>query len=68
MPQSRAYTKGFRDSLVGQSPSCEKNLEIFFETLAFRVLATRFGDLFTSGSSSREGHIETFAAPFATFS
>ena len=29
MPQSRAFTKGFHDSLAGQSPSCEKDLEIF---------------------------------------
>ena len=27
--QSRAYTKGFCDSLAGQSPSHEKDLEIF---------------------------------------
>ena len=28
-PQSRSYTKGFCDSLAGQSPSHEKDLEIF---------------------------------------
>ena len=29
MPQSRAHTEGFRDSLVGQSLSREKDLEKF---------------------------------------
>ena len=29
MPQLQAYTRGFRDSLAGQSPSHEKDLEIF---------------------------------------
>ena len=30
MPQSQAYTEGFRDSLAGQSPCLEKDLEFFF--------------------------------------
>ena len=29
MPQLRAYTLGFRDSLAGQSPSREKDLQFF---------------------------------------
>ena len=29
IPQSRAYSEGFRDSLAGQSPTCENDLEYF---------------------------------------
>ena len=53
-PQSRAYTEVFRDSRAGQCPSHEKDLENFSKILGFQVLATRFGDLFANGSSSRE--------------
>ena len=35
MPLSRAYTEGFRDSLASQSPSCEKDLEFFFQKYKF---------------------------------
>ena len=65
MPQSRAYTEGFRDSLAGQSPSCEKDLEFFSKIWVFRFLATQFGDLFASGSSNSEGYSKGFVAPHA---
>ena len=68
MPQSRAYSEGFRDSLAGQSPSREKDLELFAKILIFRFLATQFGDLFTSGSFSREGYLESLVTPVATHS
>ena len=68
MPQSWAYKEGFRNSQTGQCPSCKKNLENFSKIWVFRVVATWFGDLFASESSSREGHTETFATPFATSS
>ena len=54
MPQLRAYIEGFRDSLAGQCPSHEKDLENFPKFWVFKVLATWFGSLFVSGSSSRE--------------
>ena len=66
MPQSRAYTEGFHDSLAGQGPSHKKDLEIFSKIWVFRCLATQFGDLCASGSSNREVYSECFAAPFAT--
>ena len=66
MPQLQAYTEGFCDSLASQSPSRENDLENFSKYWVFKFLATRFGDLFASGSSSRESHIETFVAPFTT--
>ena len=53
-PQSRAYTEVFRDSLAGQSPSRKKDLENFSKFWVFKVLATRFGNLFLSGSSNHE--------------
>ena len=68
MPQSRAYTEGFHDSLAGQGPSHEKDLEIFSKIWVFRCLATQFGDLCANGSSNRKVYSECFAAPFATFS
>ena len=67
-PQSRAHTVGFRDSLVGHCPSREKYLENFSKIWVFRFLATYIGDLFAGESSSREGYIEIFVAPFATSS
>ena len=67
-PQSQAYTKGFCNSLVSQSPSHEKDLEIFPKIWVFRFLVTQFGDLFMSGSSSREVYLESFMAPFVTSS
>ena len=51
--QSQAYTKGFCDSLAGQGPSCEKDLENFSKIWVFRCLTTQFGDLCASGSSNR---------------
>ena len=68
MPQSRAYTEGFRDSLAGQCPSRKKNLKISPKIWISRFLATLFGDLFASGSFSREVYSESFVAPFATSS
>ena len=68
MPQSRAYTEGFRYSLAGQSPSREKDLEYFSKIWVFRFLATQFSDLFASGSSSHEVYSECFVAPFMTSS
>ena len=35
MPQLQAYTECFRDSLVSQSPSRKKGLEIFSKILGF---------------------------------
>ena len=52
--QSRAYTKGFCNSLVGQCPSCEKDLENFPKFWVFTVLATRFGDLFATWFSRKK--------------
>ena len=54
MPQSRAYIEGCHDSLAGQSPNHEKDLEFFFKNLGIRFLSTQFGDLFVSGSSGHE--------------
>ena len=68
MPQSRAYTYIFRDSLVGQCPSREKYLEYFSKFGFLMYLAAQFGDLFAGGRSSREGYIEIFAAYLATLS
>ena len=68
MPQLRAYTKGLCDSLAGQCPSREKDLENFPKFQVFNVLATHFGDLVASGSSSCEVYLESFAALFTTFS
>ena len=68
MPQLWACTEGFCDSLAGQSPSREKDLEIFSKIWVFRFLATQFGDLFASGSSSHEVYLESFVAPFMTSS
>ena len=66
MPQSWACTEGFCDSLAGQSPSRGKDLEIFSKIWVFRFLATQFGGLFASGSSSHEVYSESVVAPFAT--
>ena len=52
--QSQAYIEGFRDSLAGQCPNHEKDLENFPNFWVFTVLATQFGNLFMSGSSNRE--------------
>ena len=65
-PQSGAYIEGFHDSLVGYNPSREKDLEIFSKIWVFRFLATQFGGLFASGSSSHEVYSESVVAPFAT--
>ena len=35
MPQLRAYIEGFCNLLVGQCPSRERSLEIFFNMLGF---------------------------------
>ena len=53
MPESRAYTEGFRDSLASQCPSRKKDLNFFFcQNSGFlKVLATWFGDFITRGSS-----------------
>ena len=66
MPQSRAYTECFRDSLAGQSPNRKKEIENFSKIWVFRFLATQFGNLFASGSSSHEVYLKSFVAPFAT--
>ena len=68
MPQSRAHTEIFCDSLVGQCPSRKKYLEYFskFEFLMF--LAAQSGDLFAGGRSSCEGYTEIFTAYLAAFS
>ena len=64
----RLVCEGFCNSLAGQGPSCEKDLENFSKIQVFRFLATQFGDLFANGSSNHEVYSECFAAPFATFS
>ena len=66
MPQSQAYIEDFHDSLVGQGPSHEKDLENFSKIWVFKFLMTQFGDLFTSGNSSHKVYSECFVAPFAT--
>ena len=68
MPQSRAHTEIFRDSLVGQCPSRKKYLEKFSKIWVFMFLAAQYDDLFVGGRSSREGYIEIFPAHLATSS
>ena len=68
MPQSRAHTEIFHDSLVGQCPSREKYLEYFSKFKFLMFLAAQSSDLFTGGRSSREGYTEIFAAYLSTFS
>ena len=55
MSQSRAHTEIFRGSLAGQCPNREKYLEYFSKFGILMFLVTQFGNLFTSGKSSREG-------------
>ena len=68
LPQSRAHTVGFRNSLASHCPSHEKYLEIFSKIWVFRFLVTQIGDLFTGESSNHKGYTEIFATPFATSS
>ena len=67
-PHLRAYTIGFRDSLVGHCPSCEKYLENNSKFWVFRFLATQTGDLFAGENFNRKGYAEIFTAPFTTSS
>ena len=55
MPQSRAHTEIFRDSLAGQCPSREKYLEYFSKFRFLMFLAAQSGDLFTGRWSSCGG-------------
>ena len=66
MPQLQAYIEGICDSLAGQSPNREKDLEYFAKIWVFRYLATQFGDLFASGSFSRKSYSENLATPVVT--
>ena len=66
MPQSRAHTEIFCDSLAGQCPSREKYLEYFSKFGFFLFLAAQCGNLFAGGRSSREGYTKFFAAYLAT--
>jgi len=53
----------------GSKSQSQKRLRIFFSKIwVFRFLATQFGDLFASGSSSHEVYSESFATPFTTSS
>ena len=56
MSQSRAYTEGFCDSLVGQKSQSRKRLRNFSKIWVFKFLATLFSDS------------ECFVSPFATSS
>ena len=66
MPQSRAHTEIFRDSLAGQCSNCKKYLEYFSNFGFLMFLAAQSGDFFAGGRSSREGYTEIFAAYLAT--
>ena len=68
MPQSRAHTEAFHDSLADQSPSREKYLENFSKIWVFKFLVAQIGDLFAGEIFNREGYTEIFATPFATSS
>ena len=68
MPQSRAHTKIFRDSLVGKCFSREKDLEYFSKVWVFMLFAAQVGDSFAGGKSSRKGYTEIFVAQIATLS
>ena len=52
--QSWAYSEVFHNLLAGQCSSCEKDLENFQNSGLLKVLATRFDNLFASGSSNCE--------------
>ena len=66
MPQLQAYSEAPDNSVAGQNPSHEKDLEFFSKIWVFRFHVTQFGYLFTSGSFSREGYSEGFATPHVT--
>ena len=68
MPQSRAHTEIFCDSLVGQCPSHEKYLEYFSKFGFLMFLTGLSSDLFTGGRFSRKGYTEIFVAYIATSS
>ena len=68
MPQLRAYTEIFRNSMAGQCPSREKYLEYFSKFGFLMFLAAQSSDLFAGGRFSREGYTEIFAAYLANFS
>ena len=68
MPQSRAHTEIFQDSLAGQCPNREKYLEYFSKIWDFIFLPAQYVDLFTGGRSSREGYTEIFAPHLETLS
>ena len=55
MPQSRAHTEIFRDSLAGQCSNREKYLKYFSKFVFLMFLAAQSSDLFMDGGSSREG-------------
>ena len=55
MPQSRAHTEIFRDSVAGQCPNRKKYLEYFSKFVFLMFLATQSGGLFMGGGSSRDG-------------
>ena len=54
MPPITSLHKIFSQLIGGLKSQLRKRLRKFFKILLFKVLATRFGDLFTSGSSSCE--------------
>ena len=54
MPPIASLHRSFCDSLAGQCFSREKDLENFQNSGFLKVHATKFGDLFVSGSSSHE--------------
>ena len=68
MPQSRAHTEIFCDSLVGQCPSHEIYLEYFSKFGFLMFLTGLSSDLFTGGRFSRKGYTEIFVAYIATSS
>ena len=55
MPQSRAHTEIFHDSLAGQCPNREKYLEYFSKFGFLMFLMAQSGDFFKGGRSSRGG-------------
>ena len=68
MPQSRAHTEIFCNSLVGQCPSRKKYLEYFSKFGFLMFLTAQSGDLFMGGRSSHEGYTKIFAAYLTTSS
>ena len=66
--QSRAYTEVFRDSLVGQRPSHEKDLENFSKIWVFNVSRDSVWWLVRGWKVQSRKDLEIFAAHLATLS